>query len=113
MKVNTDNVARTNPPIEPKADDTDRTGGAGNIIKDLRLKKCMTQGRLCELSKVSQSSLTQIEAGKQAISFLVFCQLIDALDVEFELTFSDKPRVPAQAAPTAQFPQAGILSTNR
>jgi transcriptional regulator with XRE-family HTH domain len=94
MKINTDNVARLTPPPAEVVSNEDKTAGAGAVLKDLRLKKGMKQSELCKNAKVSQSSLTNIEGGKQTLSFAVFCDIVDALGVDFELTFTDKPKKP-------------------
>jgi len=53
----------------------------GKVIKELRVKKNMTQERLAELAEVDRTYVYRIEYGLREPSFSVFLKLIEGLKV--------------------------------
>lgn len=51
----------------------------GKVIKDLRVKKNMTQERLAELAEVDRTYIYRIEHGLREPSFNIFLKLIEGL----------------------------------
>lgn len=54
----------------------------GSRIKDLRLKKNMTQTELALLCNFEKASMSRIEAGKTNISILTLYKICKALEIE-------------------------------
>jgi transcriptional regulator with XRE-family HTH domain len=53
----------------------------GDVIAQVRAEKGLTQSRLAELAKTSQSAISQIEKGERSPSFATVAQIAKALDV--------------------------------
>lgn len=54
----------------------------GSRIKDLRLKKNMTQTELALLCNFEKASMSRIEAGKTNISILTLYKICKALEID-------------------------------
>ena len=52
------------------------------LIKEIRLKKKMTQEELSQKSGISESYISELENNLKMPTILVLCQLAEALDVE-------------------------------
>jgi transcriptional regulator with XRE-family HTH domain len=56
----------------------------GNLIRELRVKKKLSQRRLARSADVNRSTLRAIEAGRTTGDILTIERLLEALDYELE-----------------------------
>jgi len=59
-------------------------------IKEIRIKKNLSQKQLSELSGVSKSYISELENNTYCPSILVMCKLADALKVDINKLFTYK-----------------------
>lgn len=57
----------------------------GQLIKQRRLEVGMTQKQLSEITKMTQTSIIEIEKGRRGISLQTLYRLCEALNLEIEL----------------------------
>ena len=60
----------------------------GGRIRDIRVKREITQARLAELCNIQKSSISRIEAGKSNITMATLFCIAYALEMELEELFS-------------------------
>ena len=56
-------------------------GSAGKVIRNLRVRKGLTQEVLSGLAGIARSHLAMIESGAKAPNFETLCRLASALDL--------------------------------
>lgn len=59
-------------------------------IKEIRIKKKLSQKQLAEMSGVSKSYISELENNTYCPSILVMCKLADALKVDINELFTYK-----------------------
>lgn len=59
-------------------------------IKEIRIKKNISQKQLAEMSGVSKSYISELENNTYCPSILVMCKLADALKVDINKLFTYK-----------------------
>jgi transcriptional regulator with XRE-family HTH domain len=60
----------------------------GNLIKNARLIKKMTQIDFCEKSGMMQSQLSAIEAGRANVTFETLLRIANVLHLKLDITFT-------------------------
>lgn len=64
----------------------------GDVFRDLRLSKRMTQQQFAEALGVSQSHVAHVEAGRRDISRSIQIRLAQIIDVDASLSFFERLR---------------------
>ncbi|WP_028778772.1 helix-turn-helix domain-containing protein [Shimazuella kribbensis] len=59
-------------------------------IKEIRKKKQITQKQLAEITRLSQSYLSQIESGSRQPTLKTLCVLADSLNVSLSLILGER-----------------------